>query len=453
MSFLSDQARQTLAANDLGHYTIPRKMLYPFQWNWDSCFAALGFAAYDEKRAWVELDSLFEGQWDNGMVPHILFRSEPATTYCPGPDHWHARNPAGIETSGISNPPVAAHVIRQLCENTGDTEQSRHKARTFIPKLFKWHQWWHEKRDPDMSGLVFSYHPWETGRDNSHDWSAILKHITKEGLQPYERKDTALIPANQRPDQSEYDAFMALVQQARSLDYDDMALYEQSYFKVADTTINFILSRANQDLLWLIDFIGGAAFSAERKVIEKRIALSSGALQRLWNDAEQAFQPLDFSPCTGARGRHTGGTSSAAFLSLFAGNLRPDQIDALSGLIDRWHKTVFLLPSYAPDGAGFSPEKYWMGPVWAIMNYMIYHGLRTCGRHQQAANIATDTSLLMKKGGFAEYYNPIDGAPLGGSGFSWTAAMWLHWLEPLQNSLSDNEAQRLLYKAHQHNKS
>jgi hypothetical protein len=29
--------------------------------------------------------------------------------------------------------------------------------------------------------------------------------------------------------------------------------------------------------------------------------------------------------------------------------------------------------------------------------------------------------------GFAEYFNPLTGEPLGGSGFSWTAAMYLHF--------------------------
>ena len=47
-----EQAGRILAANDYGHYTVPTKGLYPFQWNWDSCLTALGQSRYDEARGW-----------------------------------------------------------------------------------------------------------------------------------------------------------------------------------------------------------------------------------------------------------------------------------------------------------------------------------------------------------------------------------------------------------------
>ena len=37
-----DEARAILARNDRGRYTIPTSGLYPYQWNWDSAFAAVG---------------------------------------------------------------------------------------------------------------------------------------------------------------------------------------------------------------------------------------------------------------------------------------------------------------------------------------------------------------------------------------------------------------------------
>ena len=52
---------------------MPTKGLYPYQWNWDSAFAALGFAEFDLARAWAEIETLMSGQWESGMVPHILF--------------------------------------------------------------------------------------------------------------------------------------------------------------------------------------------------------------------------------------------------------------------------------------------------------------------------------------------------------------------------------------------
>ena len=72
-SGLHATARSILRANDKGGYTMPTPGLYPFQWNWDSCLVALGWACFDEARAWREIATLFEAQWPTGLVPHIVF--------------------------------------------------------------------------------------------------------------------------------------------------------------------------------------------------------------------------------------------------------------------------------------------------------------------------------------------------------------------------------------------
>ena len=63
MTMHDDTARAILRGNDRGGYTVPTDGLYPYQWNWDSAFAAWGFASYDLDRAWTELDTLFSAQW------------------------------------------------------------------------------------------------------------------------------------------------------------------------------------------------------------------------------------------------------------------------------------------------------------------------------------------------------------------------------------------------------
>ena len=45
---LVEQARAILRANDRGGYCVPTARLYPFQWNWDSAFVAMGWATFDE---------------------------------------------------------------------------------------------------------------------------------------------------------------------------------------------------------------------------------------------------------------------------------------------------------------------------------------------------------------------------------------------------------------------
>ena len=100
---LHDKAKAILRQNDQGGYTLPTFGLYPYQWNWDSAFAAWGFATFDPDRGWRELETLFSGQWDDGMLPHILFhRIDPG--YFPGPEVWQGRGP--IPSSGITQPPL-----------------------------------------------------------------------------------------------------------------------------------------------------------------------------------------------------------------------------------------------------------------------------------------------------------------------------------------------------------
>lgn len=127
---LIEACRETLQTDDRGSYTVPSPRLYPYQWLWDAGFIALGWATFDEARAWAELETLFTAQWDDGMIPHIVFhRSEPG--YFPGPDAWGAPGP--VPSSGITQPPVLATVVRRLFENAKDAEQAEAKARTSTP--------------------------------------------------------------------------------------------------------------------------------------------------------------------------------------------------------------------------------------------------------------------------------------------------------------------------------
>src|SRR6056297_3443005 len=95
---LDEQARAILRGNDRGDYTVPTAGLYPYQWNWDSAFAAWGFSTFDIDRAWTELETLFSAQWPDGMAPHIVFW-KPDPGYFPGPDVWGA--PHEPASSGI----------------------------------------------------------------------------------------------------------------------------------------------------------------------------------------------------------------------------------------------------------------------------------------------------------------------------------------------------------------
>jgi hypothetical protein len=59
---------------------------------------------------------------------------------------------------------------------------------------------------------------------------------------------------------------------------------------------------------------------------------------------------------------------------------------------------------------------------------MIADGLRAAGETGTAERIAASSLSLIRESGFAEYYDPLTGKPLGGGRFTWTAAMVLEFL-------------------------
>ena len=204
---IDTRAIETLKANDRGGFTVPTSRLYPYQWNWDSAFVALGFATFDRTRAWRELECLFGGQWRDGMIPHIIFRrSDP--DYFPGPDVWKlGTTPA---SSGHSQPPVLASIIRRLVESGGSDDENQ--ARLHFDQILAWHRWFHKARDPDGTGVISIIHPWESGRDNSPDWDEAMEAVEIDtDLPAYQRRDTDHVAAEQRPNQIDYDRFLTIV--------------------------------------------------------------------------------------------------------------------------------------------------------------------------------------------------------------------------------------------------
>jgi len=411
---LYEKAAEILTANDRGGYTVPTAGLYPFQWNWDSAFVALGFATFDRDRAWREVETLFEAQWDDGFVPHIVFHVDDAG-YFPGPSVWRTeKTPA---TSGITQPPVAASIVRALWE--GGDEAERDRLTAIYPKLLAWHRWFHHYRDPLGKGLVLATHPWETGRDNSPEWDAPSAFIDTSGVEPYERRDLALVDHEMRPSKEDYDRYLAILQFGRDHKWDHALIAEQGPFRVIDVGMTMILLRANRDLHALAKALG---HEEDCKELRAQIELAEKGVDFLWNDACGAFCSRDL-----ITDRSSSIVTSASFLSFYAGVGDEAQKAALIANLERISKKVrYLLPSTDPDCEKFNPILYWRGPVWAVVNKMVANGLAEQGYQSHAQKITDDTRALVEKSGFYEAYSPLNGGGTGGAEFSWTAAIWLH---------------------------
>lgn len=409
-----EEARAILRANDRGGYSVPNGRVYPFQWNWDSAFVALGYATFDRDRAWREIETLFAAQWGDGFVPHIVFWQDDAG-YFPGPDRWQAGQ--GVRTSGITQPPVAASIVRSLWQ---DDPTDRVRLAALFPRLLGWHRWFWRHRDFEDRGVVVTMHPWETGRDNSPEWDVPGAAIDTAGVSPYVRRDIGHLDAAMRPTQIEYDRYVALVDFGRETGWDHARIAAENPFRVADVGMSMIFLRANRDLLALARALGEDAAADE---IAGHLARAERGISWLWDEAANSWCSRDT-----ITGRSSGFVTSASFLAFWAGVGDGVRDTAMLAHLERIGARVrYLMPSLDPDDAGFQMLRYWRGPVWAVVNYMIGRGLSEAGHAEAGERLRTDTAALIERAGFYEAFDPTDGAPTGGDTFSWTAAIWLAW--------------------------
>ena len=424
-----EAGRKVLEENWQDGFTIPCKGLYPFQWNWDSGFIALGWAHLDMERAKREVRSLLRGQWSNGFLPHIVFHNE-AESYFPGPGVWDvARNPHAPEvpTSGITQPPVLGYVLELLYEISGGTLDDF--IREVYPAVFAWHAYFYTHRDPGGEGLVYICHNWEAGTDNTPVWDAIWEGLDSPDY-VLDRRDTKHVDASNRPSNREYQHYIHLVELFKSWDYEDSRISAESPFLVQDPLFNALLLRSNEGLIRLGERIGK---SEEVDQLRQWQALSQKNFhKKLYSPELRGYVYFDL------RGnRPLSALSSSSFVPLLAGI--PDAGTAreivkahfVGGRFSGVSDSFYLCPSFDPQSPSFDPKRYWRGPVWINLNWLIYHGLLRYGFQDVASKVRGDTLALLEECGFYEYFDPRKKMEpggfrgYGGNHFSWSAALYL----------------------------
>ncbi len=432
-------AAGVLRRNGLKSWTKPAPSLYPHQWSWDSAFIALGLAHVDNRRATSELDTLFASQWSTGKVPHIVFNPEaPPKSYFPDAERWNSsalseHAPAGPRTSGLCQPPVHALAVGRIWETSrGKDEERVGRARKFLesnyPRLFAWHRYLATARDPEGSGLVTIYHPWESGTDNSPRWDDALARVSIGEVPPYTRYDLQHVAdASHRPTDQEYDRYLWLLELLKRARYDEAAIYESHPFLVKDVLFSAVLVAANEALLEIADVVG--APREERALIEAWIGRGRRGLDDQWDPELGLCVDRDVLAGVPLRTR-----TVAGFAPLIAGGASRERLRSLLETLDSpafcGHPNLRrpLPPSTSPEEPGFHSRSYWRGPVWPVANWLLWWSLLRTGEHDRAAGMRSETLEGLAEGGFAEYFEPFTGEALGSTEQSWTAAVALDML-------------------------
>lgn len=427
---LIHQAKAVLDFNWTGEYTQPGPRLYPHQWSWDSALIAIGYAHYDQWRATKELEHLLQSQWRNGLLPQIVFNSR-FVEYFPGPNFWHADEspdaPRNRATSGVIQPPVhataALHIYRYARDETG--------AKRFLeyafPRLKAWHDYLYRERDPDGEGLVYIRHPWESGMDNAPVWAGAMVrlHLRADQIPEYHRVDTHTGVAADRPLNTAYDRYAYLVKFFRDRDYDEAKIRKDCPFLMQDVLFNSLLAKANRDLAEIARIVGGDPSPHEELAERTKSAVN----RKFWNEDHGTY--LDYDVVEDGPVPVYFGPSLAG--ALYAGIPSKHQAERLLATLNNdgfglSDESIKPIPSYDVHGFGFSPERYWRGPVWINIDWFLMHGLADYGYEDHAKRVRETIVELCRKEGFREYFDPFDGSGLGSNFFSWSAALLINVL-------------------------
>ena len=351
-------------------YTCPSPGHYPWQWYWDSCFAAIVWRHFDPTRSQRELDSLLAAQREDGFIGHTIFWNTPLTgrrrfTY-------NVTSPNAQMTSSIQ-PPLLAWAWRIA---VGDPAA--------VPGVVRHYDWLSANRDLDGDGLVWIVQPDESGLDASPQFDAV-----------WGRR------AHDKP------GFIFLVRRNRKFGYDLRRINAAGGPVCAEVATNVLLGLS---LLAL-----------------GRPSLTPTIVERMYNDTAGLFEPI-----VRPKPEQTPARTWAALAPLALPDL-PDQIgrrlieDHL--LDDREFWLPVPPPSVPPTEPSFSLRndhhlwirRYWRGPTWINAAWLVWLGLTRLGYHPQSETLATRIMSAVLAEGLREYYDPYTGNGMGQVDFAWSS--------------------------------
>jgi len=182
----------------------------------------------------------------------------------------------------------------------------------------------------------------------------------------------------------------------------------------------------------------------ERRLSQLALALGANLLKYCWDPRDQFFYTVD-TQCVDLRARlisfKRGMDMSwkclplriqtfTGFLPLWCNLATAEQAGALvqaNYLADQRFRGDWGVRSLSSKESMYcmnfsSNPSNWLGPVWIIVNYFVWQGLRNYGFRQEAQDLADKTLKLLAAdvaahGSLNEYYHPDTGAPLSHKGF------------------------------------
>jgi hypothetical protein len=350
-------------------YTRPSPSRYPWQWYWDSCFAAVVWRRFDPARARTELETLLTAQRDNGFIGHTIFWDRPVTLgRLP---FYNVASRSSFQTETIQ-PPLLAWAWRIA---VGDPAAE--------PRIGAQADWLSAERDLERDGLLWIIQPDESGLDASPKFDPVWGWRANARI-----------------------GFPLLVHRNRRLGFDARRVRERGGPILCETLVNTLWSLSLQAL--------------------GRPSVTPALIDRLWDERRGLF--VDWAEPGGVR---PSALTWTALAPLALPDL-PEQIGRRLVEEHLLNESEFLTavappsvaasePSYEPGGHRGPLRRYWRGPTWVNSAWLVWLGLRRLGYEQAAARLAGGVIGAVEREGLREYYDPRTGTGLGATEFAWSA--------------------------------
>jgi len=349
-------------------YTRPSPTRYPWQWYWDSCFAAIVWRRFHRERSRSELESLLRASRDDGFIGHVTFWDHPISLK--RRLYYNVDSRSSPMTSTIQ-PPLLAWAWRIA---VGDPAAE--------PRIVRHHEWLVANRDLEGDGLLWLIQPDESGLDSSPKYDPVW------GWRSHARW-----------------GFPLLVARSRRLGWDARRIRAKGHPVLCEVMTNVLwgLSRlamgepsitpALVDRLWDPDsglFLDEAQPGGGRPLVDTWAGLAPLALPDLPEEVGHRLVERVLDPDRYWL-RHPPPSVSAAE------------------------------PSFEPNRGPGWKLRYWRGPTWINAAWMLWIGMLRLGYEAEAREMATRLVPMIEREGLREYYDPLTGEGLGAREFAWTS--------------------------------
>lgn len=360
-------------------FHCPDARKFPAQFDWDSCWHAIALARLDPAAACDELRTLLRAQRPDGFLAHTIFWHRPVRLTRRPIYALHRRADATTQTI---QPPFEAFAWQRVAA------QAPGFASEALPALRARHAWLERERDADGSGLLCVISPDESGLDASPKFDALMggRRAGRPG-------------------------FFRHVRQLRRDGFSMRRVLERGGFCVQEVLVNTAHALSLRAL---------ARLSADVSVRARAERVERALVEQLWDESAGLFFDRSLPG-----GRQLRVSTWASLAPLALPSLPREIADRLVTHLRDPH--AYALPWPVPSTAASEPAfrrrtgrlfpSYWRGSTWIAANWLLHHGLVQHGYLDDARRLAQRTVELVRRSGFREYFDPVDGSPAGARGF------------------------------------